>query len=155
MTTYAEKLRDPRWEKKRTKILIRDSRKCKICDNWDVPMNVHHSYYIWNNEPWDYPDKSLITLCKYCHEYLQELTRDKKNYKNYLINHVLEFGLTKFAEECFKEPVTYCVTIMRTSPSGDPYETWLNFENMEKLHQQYMKKKGYSIKDALDNHTND
>jgi len=44
---------------------------------------------------------------------------------------------------------------MRTSPSGDPYETWLNFENMEKLHQQYMKKKGYSIKDALDNHTND
>lgn len=31
-------------------------------------LQVHHSYYILDKLPWDYPDESLITLCIECHQ---------------------------------------------------------------------------------------
>ena len=32
-----------------------------------VVFHVHHTYYIFNNAPWEYPDEALITLCGFCH----------------------------------------------------------------------------------------
>ena len=66
--TYAEKLRDPRWQKKRLEIMERDSFLCRVCFDKDKTLNVHHRYYEKNKAPWDYENEALITLCEECHE---------------------------------------------------------------------------------------
>lgn len=66
--TYAEKLKDPRWQKKRLEIMQRDEWECRGCHDKNNTLNVHHLKYINSNEPWDYPDDLLITLCEECHE---------------------------------------------------------------------------------------
>lgn len=63
--TYSEKLKDPRWQKKRLKILERDSFKCHYCNDEKTQLQVHHLKY--NGEPWESNDKYLITLCAHCH----------------------------------------------------------------------------------------
>lgn len=65
---YLEKLKDPRWQKKRLFTLDRDSWKCKNCDTAERALNVHHLYYLKDIDPWDYPDAALVTLCGLCHE---------------------------------------------------------------------------------------
>lgn len=67
MAAYPEKLRDPRWQKKRLEILQRDGWKCQICQDEDRTLVVHHKDYLPKTDPWDYPDKLLITLCEACH----------------------------------------------------------------------------------------
>jgi 5-methylcytosine-specific restriction endonuclease McrA len=64
---YSEKLKDPRWQKKRLQILKRDGFKCMSCLSKIKMLSVHHKYYITGFDPWDYPNKSLITLCQDCH----------------------------------------------------------------------------------------
>ena len=75
-TNYLEILDDPRWEQKREEILKRDNHECQWCHKtttYKNPLQIHHKYYIMHNgkfrQPWDYPDKALITLCKNCHEF--------------------------------------------------------------------------------------
>lgn len=65
--TYAEKLRDPRWQKLRLEIMQRDSFKCRQCGDKDKTLNVHHRFYIKGASPWEYEDGSLVTLCEDCH----------------------------------------------------------------------------------------
>lgn len=64
--TYYEKLKDPRWQKKRLEIMERDKFECQLCYNNENELNVHHFEYSKN--PWDVENTSLITLCKDCHE---------------------------------------------------------------------------------------
>lgn len=66
--TYSEKLRDPRWQKKRLEILSRDEFTCRNCGDTETTLHVHHKYYERNLEPWEYPEEALITLCEICHE---------------------------------------------------------------------------------------
>lgn len=68
MTTYSDKLRDPRWQKKRLEILQRDEWCCQICFDSKSTLNVHHRYYVSGHEPWDYPTELLVTLCETCHQ---------------------------------------------------------------------------------------
>jgi hypothetical protein len=68
MSTYSEKLKDPRWQKKRLEILQRDNWTCRFCKTTTKTLHVHHREYKKNNDPWDYPNYSLITLCEDCHE---------------------------------------------------------------------------------------
>ncbi len=63
---YSEQLKDPRWVRKRNKILRRDGYKCTACGN-KGELHVHHTYYLSYTPPWMYPDYSLITLCSSCH----------------------------------------------------------------------------------------
>lgn len=65
--TYAEKLRNPRWQKKRLKIMERDKFKCVECGSGTTTLNVHHIRYIRGKYPWQYPNKLLVTLCEKCH----------------------------------------------------------------------------------------
>lgn len=65
---YSEKLRDPRWQKKRLKILERDNFTCLNCNSDNVSLSVHHKEYIKGSEPWEYSDKYLVTLCQPCHD---------------------------------------------------------------------------------------
>jgi hypothetical protein len=65
---YIKKLRDPKWQKIRLKILERDEWHCQQCGNAKETLHVHHRYYEKGKEPWDYPLEALITLCEFCHE---------------------------------------------------------------------------------------
>jgi hypothetical protein len=80
MPSYGEKLRDPRWQKKRLKILNRDKWICQICEDESKILHVHHIFYDGSNNPWDCMDESLITLCLDCHE------NEHEAYKQAIIN---------------------------------------------------------------------
>lgn len=64
---YKEKLKDPRWRKRRKEVLIRDFYICQKCGHKAKDNHVHHVVYIVGREPWDYDDEYLITLCERCH----------------------------------------------------------------------------------------
>ncbi len=64
--TYSEKLKDPRWQKKRLKILERDNWTCVLCEAKDKTLVVHHTFY--RGEPWEVDNKCLHTLCEDCHK---------------------------------------------------------------------------------------
>lgn len=65
--TYQEKLRDSRWQEKRKYILERADNKCEDCNSL-VKLEIHHCYYIYGHEPWEYPFDALRCLCKECHK---------------------------------------------------------------------------------------
>lgn len=65
--TYVEKLNDPRWQKKKNKILDRDFYICQFCGDGNSTLHVHHKKYN-KGEPWEIEDRFLITLCQSCHE---------------------------------------------------------------------------------------
>jgi hypothetical protein len=66
--TYTEKLKDPRWQRKRLEIMERDDFRCCECGDKDSTLNVHHLYYEKGNDPWDYANCFLKCLCASCHE---------------------------------------------------------------------------------------
>ena len=66
MNEYSEKLKDPRWQKKRLKIFNRDNFTCVECGDTETTLHIHHKEYK-DSEIWDYPNESLITLCENCH----------------------------------------------------------------------------------------
>lgn len=70
---YSILLKDPRWQKKRLKILERDGWECNGCGNSETTLHVHHLHYHKNKDPWEYDDNYLISLCEDCHhiEYLK------------------------------------------------------------------------------------
>ncbi|AOM80938.1 hypothetical protein BFS30_21460 [Pedobacter steynii] len=71
--SYGALLFDRRWKDKRSSILIRDNNKCVIC-GFAEGLQVHHRQYLYVTalkkfkSPWDYSDKTLITLCNSCHQ---------------------------------------------------------------------------------------
>ena len=89
MSEYSEKLKDPRWQKKRLEILQRDNFTCQRCDDKTTTLIVHHKDYLPKSEPWDYPDILLITLCEDCHN--AELYNDRNVSEQLLIH-----GLRKY-----------------------------------------------------------
>jgi hypothetical protein len=65
---YSEKLKDPRWQKKRLEIFERDKWTCQFCGDTESTLVVHHLEYIPGREPWEYDNSYLLTLCEGCHE---------------------------------------------------------------------------------------
>lgn len=65
--TYAQKLLDPRWQRKRLQILERDRFRCILCNNDKEQLQIHHKKYFKGKEPWEYEDQYLETLCATCH----------------------------------------------------------------------------------------
>lgn len=65
--TYSEKLKDPRWQKRRLEIMERDKWRCVHCADDKKTLAVHHTIYHKDAEPWEYEDAELITLCDDCH----------------------------------------------------------------------------------------
>jgi 5-methylcytosine-specific restriction endonuclease McrA len=65
---YLKKFKDPRWQKMRLEVMSRDEFACQVCFDSDSTLNVHHRYYLPNNDPWEYPLEALVTLCETCHE---------------------------------------------------------------------------------------
>lgn len=69
--TYKELLKDPLWVKKAHEIRHLDDCECIDCGvqyigNEDK-LDVHHTYYDFSKNIYDYDNKNLITLCHNCH----------------------------------------------------------------------------------------
>jgi 5-methylcytosine-specific restriction endonuclease McrA len=77
--TYAEKLRDPRWQRRRLEIMQRADFRCERCTDATSTLNVHHQTYRSGASPWDYADEDLECLCEHCHraEHSIEITPDR------------------------------------------------------------------------------
>ena len=88
-SNYATKLKDPRWQKKRLEILERDKWTCQLCGDTESTLMIHHLRYLKENEPWEYNENLLITLCEECH---QSETEDRYNADKCLIALLKETG---------------------------------------------------------------
>jgi len=99
--TYSEKLKDPRWQKKRLQIFERDLWICSICLDNKQTLNVHHLKYTDGN-PWEIENDFLVTLCEDCHMVIEILKKfpdfkfediriSKIKSKNYLTGYTLVF----------------------------------------------------------------
>lgn len=70
---YSALLKDIRWKAKRSLVLKRDQKKCRVC-GVESSLQVHHRQYHFSKmldkklDPWEYPIRLLITLCKNCHQ---------------------------------------------------------------------------------------
>ena len=64
---YKEQYKDPRWQKKRLKVLERDEFTCFKCGSKNNTLHVHHNYYLKDHNVWEYPDSAFNTLCEDCH----------------------------------------------------------------------------------------
>lgn len=65
--TYSEKLKHPKWQEKRLRVMERDCFKCCRCGSDEKTLNVHHRLYIKRREVWQYKIEDLETLCVDCH----------------------------------------------------------------------------------------
>lgn len=65
MTAYSEKLKNPKWQRKRLEALNRDNFTCQHCKDTETELHVHHLKY--KKEPFDADLEDLVTLCKDCH----------------------------------------------------------------------------------------
>lgn len=70
--TYSDKLKSPKWQKKRLEILSRDNWKCRYCDNEEKQLQVHHLKYT-ERLPHNEPSINLITVCEDCHKVVEFL----------------------------------------------------------------------------------
>ena len=100
--TYKEKLQTEDWRIRRIWIIQKDNYVCQVCgklgfdeclvitglgdgdnveqleepiiapDEDSLELNVHHTCYRYGRDPWDYPDKELVTLCPECHKKIHE-----------------------------------------------------------------------------------
>ncbi len=73
MKTYAEKLLDPRWQKRKSEILRAAQFRCEDCGRDDLTLHVHHCAYMTGKEPWEYDNSLLMSVCPKHHKERQEL----------------------------------------------------------------------------------
>lgn len=66
--TYWQKLKDPRWQKKRLEVMQSKDFSCEICGDSESTLDVHHKEYFKGFEPWEYEVNQLAVLCENCHE---------------------------------------------------------------------------------------
>jgi 5-methylcytosine-specific restriction endonuclease McrA len=64
----SKELDDVKWLTKKQSALQRDQFQCVRCFKTEG-LEVHHTYYTDGYHLWDYPDDSLITLCRDCHQW--------------------------------------------------------------------------------------
>lgn len=93
--TYAEKLRDPRWQRKRLEILNRDEFTCQLCGDTETTLHIHHKKYFKGKDPWNIDNKHLVTLCEHCHLEISRNEYEKCRFNDITI-HKVKFGETRY-----------------------------------------------------------
>lgn len=76
--SYADKLKNPLWQKKRLEILDRDNFKCVHCESQDRELHVHLKYD-FKKEIWELDNDCYETVCKLCHEQITDVNNRFKN----------------------------------------------------------------------------
>jgi 5-methylcytosine-specific restriction endonuclease McrA len=77
---YKELLQDPRWKAKSYEIKKKHNFTCLGCKRKNLPLHVHHSYYILELKPWEYKN-GLYTLCETCHRIEHHNIKHRMTYK--------------------------------------------------------------------------
>lgn len=141
--TYAEKLKDPRWQKRRLEILNYHNYTCSKCLNGiddGVTLHVHHTKYIDGFDPWEYSDCYLTVLCEDCHK-IERLIEERKAV---LISKIADMGdiIPKHCPACggynvnSVQPYHYhCITCGYHASYKNPEEEARN----EREYQEYLK----------------
>lgn len=63
---YYQDLEHPKWQTKRMIIINRD-KQCALCGS-HLNLQAHHTKYIKGKRAWEYPNSTLVTLCRDCHQ---------------------------------------------------------------------------------------
>lgn len=66
--TYWQKLKDPRWQRKRLEALEKANFHCENCYDDSTTLHVHHKAYFKGRDPWEYEVSQLAVLCENCHQ---------------------------------------------------------------------------------------
>jgi hypothetical protein len=66
--SYSEKLRDPRWQRRRLEKLQQQQFSCEECSDTRSTLHVHPRVYERGRDPWEYELDDLQVLCENCHE---------------------------------------------------------------------------------------
>lgn len=125
---YSEKLKHPKWQRKRLEVLQRDNFKCCLCNDDETELHVHHLKY--TKEPYDAPLEDLQTLCKLCHNVVES----NKEYK------ILE--CIKYENSEDKNSVFKCY-LYRISKE---YAIMSLYENNEYIHELFIEKNSLVFK---------
>jgi hypothetical protein len=83
--TYSDKLKSPKWQKKRLEILSRDKFTCKLCKDTETQLHVHHKYYEDGCDPWEYPNTALVTLCAHCHQEIERFDKHEHEFHEFKV----------------------------------------------------------------------
>ena len=137
---YNDKLRDPRWQKRRLEIMERDNFTCQICGsglNDGEPLNVHHKKYINGKEIWEYSDGMLITLCEKCHKKVHDgeivIPEPKKKGKSSASQSIFYNYLFKYRDKLSgTDAITYS-NILKMSVYSRWFEREGDYIKMRKL----------------------
>jgi hypothetical protein len=119
--SYLEKLKDPRWQKKRLEILQRDGWACVVCNRTDKNLQVHHNWYVKGASPWEYSSSQLCTLCQACHEKATEIQDNLKEYLSKMKPSQQAALLHRSERYCDKERDYRGVTISATREDSEPH----------------------------------
>lgn len=131
---YTEKLKDPRWQRKRSLILQRDRYLCRECRRPARSLDVHHFHYV-RGEPWDVEDHFLITLCRECHKDRQDIDDRAKEALALILSQCDLAGATHLADELSARASDATRGLrMEMSPSG-----WLDEERWIGYAEEYPK----------------
>ena len=74
--TYQQSLLTERWKTKRLKLIIAARFECQDCARSfpsEKKLEVHHCWYEYGKEAWDYPDDCFLVLCRKCHKKRQKV----------------------------------------------------------------------------------
>lgn len=130
--TYSEKLRDPRWQKRRLEIMQRAEFKCECCGDEKTEFHIHHTKY--TGEPWQAPDEALECLCRECHFIKEDL-------KGVSRIEIISFCKTQLCVTVFlfdKILKEHAVAIYKREGRGDPkYKCMFFTEEWEKVNSSF------------------
>lgn len=132
--SYYEKLKDPRWQKKRLEIMERDKFTCQRCLSTESTLHVHHRKYVFGKEPWDYENEFLVTLCEDCHFEEQESWKVETS----LLSNVLHIKGLFSDDVCLlsialhEAPATRILIAMMERVTRDPEAYWWLFDRYYK-----------------------
>ena len=88
--SYQDLLKDERWQSKCKRILRRSRYRCEDCGQSDVSLHIHHTYYRYGRQPWQYPDGALLALCDECHKQRDDVELRWRLFMPQLSSHEVE-----------------------------------------------------------------
>ena len=100
---YIDKLKHPKWQKKRLEVLNRDEFRCQLCWDNNSTLHVHHKYYKKGQEPWAYKLKAFITLCEHCHKKYHPENNKPQVKKDNKIDDIFDFIHAYVVSTIFEE----------------------------------------------------
>ncbi len=133
---YSRKLANPKWQKKRLKILNRDKFTCKLCNDQDTELQVHHLKYTVD-EPHLEPEINLITYCDDCHRLVESIKKIRIAEQKFKIGSLVKFkspiGATYFIQDT-EDRINYVVdTKLKTRFPSDGFRFMLKKFNKKSV----------------------